>query len=204
MTHTRVDSLFLRRISRLSAPFFTGNHPEHSPLFPKPCGDSDSLSLLISTPYFAPRTGRFCVVFGFTLLYLGFGGLLVLTLQIRDVFGGKTATCLRPLGACCAYIGRHSYSIYLWHLPFMLFTPVVLHKVAHLQVPTAALGAFHLLGCCAFGILFAHLIEFPVLKLRDRFFPMFPPAPKPAATPAISTVAADFPAPAKARAAGAA
>lgn len=110
------------------------------------------------------------LTFGLTCIYLGFGGLLVLCLESPNPLGGKAAEFARWLGSGGAYIGRHSYSIYLWHLPFLAFAPFVLRKI-HLRLPEPVLGAFYFFGACALGIVLAHAIEFPVLKLRDQFFP---------------------------------
>jgi peptidoglycan/LPS O-acetylase OafA/YrhL len=114
---------------------------------------------------------RWFLVFGFTSLYLGFGGLLVLCLESRDLLRGSPARAAGWLGSGCAYVGRHSYSIYLWHLPFLTFAPYALRKVLHVQLPPVAQGLFYFIGACALGILFARAIGFPVLKLRERFFP---------------------------------
>src|SRR6267154_3314959 len=77
--------------------------------------------------------------YGFTVLYLGFGALLVM------VFNRKRSPVLRPLAA----MGKHSYSIYLWHAPFVL------------MVPHAGLGYFGLYLALAIGggILLSKAVE---------------------------------------------
>jgi peptidoglycan/LPS O-acetylase OafA/YrhL len=66
-----------------------------------------------------------------------------------------------------AYIGSHSYPIYLWHIPvfyaldYWLGESLPWSTYLFLYVPTAVI----------WGIAMSALLEFPVLKLRDRFFP---------------------------------
>ena len=41
-----------------------------------------------------------------------------------------------------------------------------------MEVPFAATVVIYVVGSCVLGIFFANLIEFPVLRFRDRFWPM--------------------------------
>jgi peptidoglycan/LPS O-acetylase OafA/YrhL len=129
-------------------------------------------AILLSTCYFFSRDSHFLLTFGLTFLYLGFGGLLLLSLFASRVLKGRLAAIANHAGDGCAYVGRHSYSIYLWHVPLLVTVPVVERKVLHAQLPFPALVAVYLVGSCALGIFLANLIEFPVLKMRERFFPM--------------------------------
>jgi peptidoglycan/LPS O-acetylase OafA/YrhL len=126
---------------------------------------------LLSCCYFFSRDNHFLLTFGLSFLYLGFGGLLVLCLEVRNVLQGALARITEKIGTICAYVGTHSYSIYLWHMPFLLAIPVFLRKVFHIQTEGVGLIGVYILGCCVLGIAMANLIEFPVLKVRDRFFP---------------------------------
>src|SRR5208282_3285029 len=111
------------------------------------------------------------LTFGLTFLYLGFGALLIFFLEVRNVLSGKPAGIAEKVGTGCAYVGTHSYSIYLWHVPFLVAVSVFLRKVVHTQLPSILLSGVYVLGSCALGILLANLIEFPILRLRDRLFP---------------------------------
>ena len=96
--------------------------------------------------------------FGFVSLYLGFGLLILLSLQLR-VTNNVTVRAL-------AFVGKHSYSIYLWHLPLLFFL-----------IDSGRLNKWHGSKFIYFslsivlGIAMSKLVEFPALRLRDRLFP---------------------------------
>jgi peptidoglycan/LPS O-acetylase OafA/YrhL len=63
-----------------------------------------------------------------------------------------------------AWIGRFSYSIYLWHYPLRKFLAYdETHKLILLPV--------YVVACLGVGWLAAYLIETPFLQLRDKFCP---------------------------------
>jgi peptidoglycan/LPS O-acetylase OafA/YrhL len=72
-------------------------------------------------------------------------------------------------------IGRYSYSIYLWHFPICAWwrhMPLTDHSMR--GYPMSGIGFVgNLVSAIVVGIAAAILIERPVLKLRDRFFPSF-------------------------------
>ncbi|MGI8638644.1 MAG: acyltransferase family protein [Pyrinomonadaceae bacterium] len=97
---------------------------------------------------------------GLTMLYLG-GGFLLLALLKSDFGDSKF---LRTF----AEIGKYSYSIYLWNLP----THFWLAKFTNLAAENWFLYAFlYWSGTLVLGIGTAKLIEYPVLRLRDKLFP---------------------------------
>jgi peptidoglycan/LPS O-acetylase OafA/YrhL len=142
-------------------------------------------AVLLSVCYFWARDDHFLLSFGLTSLYLGYGGLLLLCMQIHGLFAGAVARVLEGVGTFFAYIGRHSYSIYLWHTAYLQLVEVTFRKWIPLHVPFVLLAVINVVGACVLGIVFAHAIEFPVLKFRDRFFPTLQ---KPV-TPTVPTVA---------------
>lgn len=127
--------------------------------------------LFLTTPYLFDRDSHFLLSLGLTLIYLGFGGMFVLALEVHEVLNKKAARAVEFVGTGMAYVGQHSYSIYLWHVPFLVVIPVIERKVLHVSLPIALLAAIYIVGSCALGIFFANLVEFPVLRVRDRFFP---------------------------------
>jgi len=127
--------------------------------------------LLLAPGYFVARESHAMLTFGLTSLYLGYGVLLILFLEVRDVLPDAIARIAGKIGSLCAYVGTHSYSIYLWHVPFLVALPVFLRKMAHVQPPAIILHSISILGSCLLGILHASVIEFPALRLRDKLFP---------------------------------
>ncbi len=107
-----------------------------------------------------PRQNIIVPTIGLTIIY-GFSGVLLSWLMIIN-FPQNAFT--RFIG----YIGSHSYSIYLWHYAVVhwFMMPLDSWNVPWL-VYTPAYVALSIIA----GILLAKLVEFPVLRLRDRWFP---------------------------------
>jgi peptidoglycan/LPS O-acetylase OafA/YrhL len=146
---------------------------------------------LLSTCVIYTRDDRFLLTFGLTFLYLGFGLLLMLALYVRNVFTGSLASGLARFGKASAFVGMYSYSIYLWHMMFILAVYIPLHKpTVHMPfaIPRSALLAVYLLGSIALGIVLARLVEFPVLRIRDRVFPALQQPPVSANPPLVTAV----------------
>ncbi|MFK7788786.1 MAG: acyltransferase family protein [Phycisphaeraceae bacterium] len=105
--------------------------------------------------------------YGMMTNYLGAAALLCAILPMRE----RNGWLARIIGA----IGRHSYSIYLWHMTAYgivigMITGVYLGK-PDWPVPYA----LHMLVYCSaaigVGVVMSLLIEVPTLKLRDRLSP---------------------------------
>lgn len=103
-------------------------------------------------------------IFGYILVYLGAGCLLLSCLAI-DYF--HCPIFIKWL----AWLGKYSYSVYLWHFF------VGEHLYPHVEIKLVnmsgwVLNALILFTCSwVFGILMASIIEFPALRCRDRWFP---------------------------------
>jgi peptidoglycan/LPS O-acetylase OafA/YrhL len=70
---------------------------------------------LLSTVFFFPREDRFFATFGYSCLYLGFGGVLLLSLYLQGILRSWVARSVEVIGSAAAFVGTYSYSIYLWH-----------------------------------------------------------------------------------------
>lgn len=134
-----------------------------------------ALAMLGPSFFLEVEQSSFAWTVGFTLLYVGWGCLVLVAIYTvrEDGWVGRMLTG-RPAAALWA-VGVFSYSIYLWQYDLGLL-PVHNHLLPHLpQRPDAlywllATGAYF---ACAIGAgaIMAKLIELPVIALRDRLFP---------------------------------
>ena len=118
--------------------------------------------IALSIPAFNYRlsTTPYLYTVGFTALYLG-GGMLLSAIVVRGI---PENAVTRAIG----YVGSHSYSIYLWHVPVnMWLVGGILPRVDR----SWTAWSLYMSASIVVGIVLAQVIEFPVLKVRDRFFP---------------------------------
>jgi peptidoglycan/LPS O-acetylase OafA/YrhL len=109
-----------------------------------------------------------------TFNYLGFGLILFEATQIAFPASGVMAWLVKPFD----YLGKHSYSIYLWHLPVKqwLVDPLMPGPAGILYF------LFFFTASLAVGTFFSEILEMPILHLRNRLFPskarpIIPPDP---------------------------
>jgi peptidoglycan/LPS O-acetylase OafA/YrhL len=121
------------------------------------------LALLLPAFVLPVETTPFVHTLGLTVFYLGSGCLLV------SAFGFPAPATWWGRGV--AYAGSHSYSVYLWHMPVALLSRSVAARLPDAPSSWFIYCATYVVGSLAIGILMAVVIEFPVLKLRDRLFP---------------------------------
>lgn len=79
-----------------------------------------------------------------------------------------TATYSNRFVSACAYLGTFSYSIYLWHTMLLRWF-LVPHVLPNTDRWTFI--AIYVATTIAVGIVMAKLVEWPVLRIRDRWFP---------------------------------
>jgi peptidoglycan/LPS O-acetylase OafA/YrhL len=103
-------------------------------------------------------------IFGFILIYLGAGCLLLSSLSLDYI---RCPAFVKWL----AWLGKYSYSVYLWHLLVgsCLFPLIDFNLNTRLGSILDAFIYFAL--CWIVGIILACIIEFPALRIRDRWFP---------------------------------
>ncbi len=170
-THLRIDSLFFGVLLG----YFHHFRPDVIPNLLKRRENRIGLAvlsvLLISPPFFLEVQNIFILTFGLTFLYLGFGGLLVLSLYCPVAWPGIFDRAVSRLGSALAYIGANSYSIYLWHRSTATWGLHSLARILPFHLNYVAEFAVYAVISIGLGILMARLIEFPVLKLRDRLYP---------------------------------
>jgi peptidoglycan/LPS O-acetylase OafA/YrhL len=103
------------------------------------------------------------------------GAVLLGIYFVRQSDFGSSGTTVKPLAGAIAWMGTHSYCIYLWHVTLMGIAAKKL--VVHLPWETTTphgwiLGATVLCAAAiAGGALVSSMIERPMLLLRDKYFP---------------------------------
>ena len=123
--------------------------------------------LLLTLPaYLLHYEHPFILAVGLTMLYVGYGMVLAAALTITRGLAG-------PFTPALAFFGVYSYSIYLWHYP-------IHHVLIWLGAPRASVWIYFA-GSLVVGVLSAKAVEFPTLRLRDRWFPAA------TTTPALAT-----------------
>jgi peptidoglycan/LPS O-acetylase OafA/YrhL len=126
-------------------------------------------ALVLPSLFIKVEEDFFMNTFGLTCLYVGFGCMLLFVL-----YPGP-AIKKRPLRSFAARVfacfGFYSYSIYLWHMPFLTYGPRFIQKLGIHLSNHMAFCAFWSLACLLGGVVMARLVEVPFLLLRDRLFP---------------------------------
>src|SRR5277367_4191347 len=133
-THLRIDELFFGVLLG----YFYSFHREGLDEFMRPTANRVMIgvatAVFLSTCFIFPGTGRIFVIFGPVFLYLGFGGLLLLCLYVRDVLPSRLAGPAAKVGTGAAFVGLYSYSIYLWQGIFGAYTVRGMEKYPHFEL----------------------------------------------------------------------
>ena len=123
------------------------------------------LGLLAFLPafIFPLETTPFIYTYGLTLFYLGGGALLVGSLGCKP--SDNKAVRL------FSYFGSHSYSIYLWHIAVLKWLVPLLFRTTGLPWNWFSYVTVYVSGTLVVGIAMSLLVEFPVLRIRERWYP---------------------------------
>jgi peptidoglycan/LPS O-acetylase OafA/YrhL len=162
-SHTRIDALAFGVLLSYVAHF----HPDVFSLVGRRRGLLAVASVLALLPVFS--LGQLGASFylqtvGLSVNYLAFGALVAIA--------GLPAAARRPgwIERSLALLGSYSYSVYLWHM-FVKRALSYVRRAGWIDWPyPVELGLFIALSF-AFGVAMAKLVEIPVLKLRDRYWP---------------------------------
>lgn len=121
-----------------------------------------------------PPTSVFEFSAGLTLLYLGYGALLVACVSATEASSLISRAFRSIPGRWLGFVGFYSYSIYLWHVD--LGWPLGAALENGWRFPSNTLtwiaGTAVYVGLAVLvGVVMAKLIEVPTLRLRDRIYP---------------------------------
>ena len=105
----------------------------------------------------------FIYTFGLTLVYFGFGLILLAALTEKKLE--------HPWFSGIAYIGSRSYSIYLWHWPLAIWSGALVKYLFGGFGNWWLYASSYFSGAIIVGIVMSELMEYPVIRLRDRIFP---------------------------------
>jgi peptidoglycan/LPS O-acetylase OafA/YrhL len=156
-THLRIDSL----LAGVVLAYVTHFHRALLDRFVRPrrvALIAGGLALLAPAFVFAVEETPAIYTVGLTLFAAGSACLIA----------GLMATGVpaNPVVRAVAGVGAHSYSIYLWHMPVLVWGVPRLGDVSY---PLMAL--VYVAASVAVGVGMARLVELPALRLRDRWFP---------------------------------
>lgn len=114
---------------------------------------------------------------GLTATYVGAAAFLIAAYNTHAHDFGRWQHLLVPTAKSVAWIGMYSYGIYLWHVTAMgiLEREIGGRLLPRIDVAPAGQWWVSALVVCSgaivAGIVMSKLVEWPVLQLRDRFFP---------------------------------
>ncbi len=120
--------------------------------------------------FFFDNKELFMHTFGYTCIYLGFAILISIILWGKGV-NELLYTKLTPvLYNCIAKIGIYSYGIYLIHIQVLN----IIHRAERMysiQLPAPVLFITYFVLSIIVGAAITYLVELPMLKVRDKWFP---------------------------------
>jgi peptidoglycan/LPS O-acetylase OafA/YrhL len=126
---------------------------------------------LLTTAFLFQRDSRFFSTLGFSCVYLGFGGILLLSLHSHGILQGWIARATGAFGTALASVGAYSYSIYLWHGPVGAWFPGLVRRSLRITLGVNTRFVVYVIGSLAIGIAMSKIVEYPILRLRDKIFP---------------------------------
>jgi peptidoglycan/LPS O-acetylase OafA/YrhL len=165
-THLRADSLFFGVLLA----YLFHLRPSVLAFVPRYRGALLAGGVVLLLPMVAlPVENPFVFTVGFTMVYLGYGCILIACVDsttglLGRLLAGRPA---RVLG----FIGFSSYSIYLWHLPITNVLRTIRLGGSHDSVNWIIGMIVYILLSTMVGVVAVKLVEQPALKTRDRWFP---------------------------------
>lgn len=122
------------------------------------------ISALLMLPGFLYEGGSYFMnTAGLSLVNLGFGVLTLFSVGNFTIPSSTLKQLFKPFMFFFTLVGRHSYSIYLWHVACRNFANDNLHFGANWN------SLIFFVLSISVGIALSLIIERPFLKLRDRY-----------------------------------
>lgn len=173
-SHLRLDALLfgvgIRGVAQYLPDRFLATRQWRIWLFP--CG----LALWSLNLFIEPGTA-FIRTVGFTGTFLGSAMFLLAAYHTHATDFGRWRNYVSPAARFVAWIGVYSYAIYLWHVTAMgiLSREFGGRLLDWSGGPSQMVWLISMLVVCTgavlAGVAASKLVEWPVLRLRDRFFP---------------------------------
>ena len=116
--------------------------------------------LFLAPPFFIGLNTFFMHVFGFTLLYVGFGILVMQFVLDNGILQKVKRIISKKAVLLIVKIGFYSYSIYLFHMFFAVFLLKYL-PILNIQIDYRVSFIFFLILSVSFGISASKIIESP-------------------------------------------
>ncbi len=134
-----------------------------------------SVNLFIEPSTFGIRT------IGLTGIFLGSACFLLAAYHTHGTDLGRAEPWLRPVVSGVAWIGVYSYGIYVWHVTAMRIGERVVGGRLYNWFGDSNFVWFISMICVAggavvVGVVASRLVEWPVLHLREKFFPSKSPS----------------------------
>jgi peptidoglycan/LPS O-acetylase OafA/YrhL len=161
-THLRLDSLAFGVAIAYAYHFHTARFVAVLSGWRRPLVVGGAL-LLVPAFVFELESTPFIFTAGLTIFYLG-SGMILTGVLLSELPRSRIIAALGLLGA-------YSYSIYLWHMPVATWGVPLVESALGRQFGFGTRAALYVFGSLAVGVVMARLIEYPALRLRDRWFP---------------------------------
>jgi peptidoglycan/LPS O-acetylase OafA/YrhL len=172
VTHKRIDSLFFGALLA----YLSQTRPSFSKLVARFRMPLLAAGLLLISPMFFNALGSpFVKTFGYLMLALGYGCILLAFVSTPLGEGVLGRALDSAVARGLAWVGLWSYSIYLWHMDLEHLFQFLVTRAGGRWSDLWTLA--YLAGSIGLGVFMGRLIEGPALAWRDRHFPSRSPAP---------------------------
>ncbi len=161
-THFRIDGLFLGVLVGYVAHFHADRFAQVSRPWRWPLIAGGCAALV--PPFVQVHTAHpWLTTYGLTLNSLASCAILTGLLQVR--------LPANRVVAATATLGRCSYAIYLWHIPWVLLGVPQIERLVGEPLDFAPRVFVYVAGSVGLGVLMTKLVEVPTLRLREKWSP---------------------------------